>query len=155
MAMQNDIMDRYHPGGRIDAHCGIGLLLVGCIRTECVAASFAPILEGGVFPACTVGIVGYKLVSEHRVVGILRSCAPSPHSHGGQMLAQIVEVTCGCMVHKATCKADGHLMTVSHLRGVYQHIVLSTATHQCNDYAPQICLPMFTHVFFLFLLFFV
>lgn len=148
--MQGDVVDMNHVCGRIYAHRGIGLPLVGCIGTEGVGTLFAPILQGSILPSCTVAVVADGLVVEGEGVVVPHAVAPTPYSHRGEVCAELVGMAGGGIVDIAADEADWQLALVVCSGYINQHIVLGTATQQHQD-TQQICLPMSLHVVFSFL----
>jgi len=104
-------------------------------------------LQGSIFPSCAVAVVADGLVVEGEGVVVPHAVAPAPHAHRGEVCAELMIVTCGCIVDIAADEADRHLTLIARGGYIDQHIVLGTATQQHQD-TQQVCLPMSLHVVF-------
>ena len=136
------------------AYLGSGLSVVGSIGMEVVLATQSPVFQGGVFPACAVGVIHNSLVGEDCGAAVSLAGTPSPYAHCGKVVAQCAGMACCGMVHITAFETDGHSTRNVRSRLGVQHIVLCTVAQQQrpND-GQQICIPMFLHkLSFLFFL---
>ena len=116
----------------VDAHLGSGTLLVGGIGAEGVVVLLAPVLHGRVFPTCAVGIVCHGLVHEYGGARFVHTCAPSPHAHGAEVLAQVVGVARDGVVHVAALEADGHQPCAVVVARGHHHVALNAGAEQAG-----------------------